>query len=112
MKLPRFTKKCHGRHGVNSNQLFNGDDLSIKGARSCRGWRAHSKTGGLALKYGSTASELAKNNGRGGIFNGLHRLHHSSSGAETLVVWSSAAPLPRRQACVLLRRRGGDQTAR
>ena len=34
-----------------------------KGVRSCRGWRARSKTGSLTLKCGRTASKIIQNSG-------------------------------------------------
>ena len=30
-KLPQFTRKSCGSHGVNSNYLLNGEDSSVKG---------------------------------------------------------------------------------
>ena len=55
---------------------------------------------------------MTKNSGGGLIFDGLCGLHRSPSEVETLVTWSSAAPLPRRPASVGFRQQYGGQMAR
>ena len=83
----------------------------LRGAWFCRGCRARSKIGGLAMKGGQTAPQMAKNNDGGMIFYGWCGAHRPLSGAETLVTWSSAVPLPRCPMRVGFRRQQGGQMA-